>query len=384
MLWTHVLLPTQSIYFSTGRTADPSTWSQPRVAVPPFQGKYAVWGPVLHYAEDARELWLFYSRSGAFNSRGPGRNYPGGDVMLSTSSDGGMSWSSARVIYAFASAARGNASKVTANKLAKLADGTLLLPVWSEVHVATNTGASCAHVLRSTDNGATWTPHACLQNPDTWLIENSLAPTADGRVYQVFRTSVGKLYASKSVDRSGEQWPNATATALLNPNSKTFLFALDGDAGLVLAYNPSSSARTPLALAVSRDSGATFTEYVTLDDGGGACCCFHCCCARCNADADGVSARSRAQWGALRTRPALRSARRCGRRTRRTRRRASASLLLRRRRSRSEARRFRGRRRPRPASARGRRWLDERTASTGRGTRLPGVNGAFATPPLLQ
>lgn len=256
----------QSIFFKTGTVADPGSWTPHRVVV--AGGQYPVWGPVLHWENTTQALYMWYSVSGDFNTRGPGRAYPGGNIYQIISKDEGQTWGPPQLLLPFYSPSRGNVSKVTANKIGIAHDGTWMLPYWQEAHTANDTGKSCAGVLLSHDKGASWQESpAFIATDGTWLIENSLAQATNGSIYQVFRTTVGHMYASVS-DDVGETWSPAVPTDALNPNSKQFMFRRSDTGNLVLAYNPSSKARDPLALAQSTDSGATWHDFVTLDSGG--------------------------------------------------------------------------------------------------------------------
>ena len=65
----------------------------------------------------------------------------------------------------------------------------------------------------------------------------------------------------------GRSWSKLGATALPNPNS-----GIDGvtlaDGRLLLVYNHTSTARTPLNVAISRD-GKTWTPVVALESDAG-------------------------------------------------------------------------------------------------------------------
>lgn len=251
----------QAIYFRTSSDLAASWSSLTR----PVDTPLAVWGPVLHYEAATQRLWLFHSASGKHEARSGRGNasYPGGDIRVATSKDDGTTWTEPRTILSWA--ARGEISKVTANKMAVSANGTWVLPFWQEGHTKADRGPSCAGVLRSVDQGATWDPSACLASKAAgWLIENSLAPLADGRLLMVFRTRCGKMYKAFSSD-DGVTWTDPTATPLDNPNAKIALFRRSDGPGIILAYNPSTKHRSPLALATT-DDGEKWEPFVTIED----------------------------------------------------------------------------------------------------------------------
>lgn len=53
----------------------------------------------------------------------------------------------------------------------------------------------------------------------TWLIEGAMASSGGASWLQVFRTSVGFVYSSRS-DDDGWSWTPASPTHVRNPNSK--------------------------------------------------------------------------------------------------------------------------------------------------------------------
>mmetsp|Transcript_15113 Transcript_15113/g.32823 ORF Transcript_15113/g.32823 Transcript_15113/m.32823 type:complete len:364 (-) Transcript_15113:74-1165(-) len=240
-----------------------STWGAAFVLVPPYLGKYPVWGPVLQRHENGT-IYLFYSRSGAFNDRGDNRNFPGGDILVATTSaDLSQPWTHTEILK-FTD--RGNISKVTANKPAVLRSGRWILPIWREAHTANDTGTSCASTIISDDGGASFQgSDVCLHNNETWLIENAVADSSAGLV-MVFRSTSGFIWESTS-QNNGDTWTVAEPTTLPNPNSKVCMYLSKTADQLVVTYNPSATSRSPLAMA-SSSRGSSWTEDKTLVDTG--------------------------------------------------------------------------------------------------------------------
>jgi len=231
-------------------------------------GDYAVWGPVLHWDAAKSTLMLFYAQSGAFDPRAANRSNVGGDVNVISSADG-KTWSAPRTILPFKTADGLEVPKVTANKPIVLSKSqNLLLPFWQtpsnyEGVDARKEGKQKAGVLLSKDGGATFVPHYVPSTEK--VIENTLAETRNGSILQLFRTGTGHLYESWSHD-GGETWSSTVASSLPNPNAKTFMFT-DSYGDQIIAYNPTTKGRNPLALARSTDDGVTFKEYCNLDAG---------------------------------------------------------------------------------------------------------------------
>jgi len=260
--------PDQSIWFQVGTvTQSKAAFGRAKVVVSASSG-LPVWGPVLHFYQGV--LYLFYSDSGPWWSQ---NHLVGGDIKLIKSLDLGKSWGNASTILAFNGGGQyDGAAKVTANKLAVLPNGEWALPFWQETPKASTehgqlgawNNGSCAGVLLSSDHGESWTPHGCIGNH--YLIENTVAPIdSSGTVLMLGRSGGSPLYSSISRD-FGRSWTPSAPTTLPNPNSKVFMYARP-DFSLVLAYNPSTHGRKPLALAESKDGGKKWTTAVKFDDG---------------------------------------------------------------------------------------------------------------------
>ena len=85
---------------------------------------------------------------------------------------------------------------------------------------------------------------------------------------QMFRTMDRRVWTARSPD-GGVTWMDAAPIAeLKNPNSKISITAVtdsNGQRGLVLAYNPSETARTPLVLAHSVD-GRSWKDFALVEN----------------------------------------------------------------------------------------------------------------------
>ena len=83
------------------------------------------------------------------------------------------------------------------------------------------------------------------------------------RLYARSTARMGKVCVADSYD-DGKTWTQARPIDVLNPNSGIDAVNLK-DGRIVLIYNNTSSGRTPLNLAVSKD-GETFTMFNTLEN----------------------------------------------------------------------------------------------------------------------
>jgi predicted neuraminidase len=238
----------------------------------------ACWNPVLFHTKDGK-LWLYY-KTGTRPSTWTG--------LRKFSTDEGKTWSAAEALP------EGILGPIKDKPLV-LADGTIV------------SGSSVEHgkwdawVERSTDGGKTWTkagPITVTEKDDVpdeaFLAANTRA--ADGpdvevktKLYPPSTKTVGIIQPSvvqleghhlrfyaRSHSRSarivvsdsyddGKTWSAGRFIQMPNPNSGIDAVTLK-DGRIVLIYNHSVNARTPLNLAVSSD-GEHFMDFKTLENG---------------------------------------------------------------------------------------------------------------------
>ncbi len=131
-------------------------------------------------------------------------------------------------------------------------------------------------LLRSTDGGKTWKPGGDLYAtiPKTsphstgGLDEAGIVVLDDGRVMTLMRTSGTKLYQSWSKD-GGLTWETPRESTLTAHNSPAALWKLDGSSEVIVVWDNSPKARTPLCAAISKDGGKTWSEPRVIVDTGG-------------------------------------------------------------------------------------------------------------------
>jgi predicted neuraminidase len=147
------------------------------------------------------------------------------------------------------------------NKPIQVANGDLLCPS------STEHDGWQVHVESSSDLGKTWTRTGPLNDGRTIAaIQPSILLHADERMQMLCRTKQGRIAESWSSD-GGHTWSEVCLTSLQNPNSGTDALSLE-DGRQLLAYNPSSSWRSPLNIALSED-GRTWQDVLTLASGLG-------------------------------------------------------------------------------------------------------------------
>jgi predicted neuraminidase len=210
----------QHLEYSINRDGTGESWSDPtrlRLKLKPsvngtggWEERGGQWGPVLHN-DGLGKLWLFYSESREGCIRPPVEDYYpkryiiGGDIKVIKLDLRFGTWSMPELVYS--QNVDSSVPKVTANKLIVLSTGEWLLPFWRE-----KPGQICksnvkgtktsAGVLISTNKGRTWAGYAILQHSHSWLIENTLVEAKNGDLIMFFRTNLGFIVQSRSLDNS--------------------------------------------------------------------------------------------------------------------------------------------------------------------------------------
>ncbi len=205
--------------------------------------RFACWNPVLFQPPDA-PLLLFYKV-------GPDpRRWWG---MRIASKDGGKTWSSpVRLPHGILGPIK--------NKPVLLAGGVLLCPSSTEDWQR----GWQVHIESTPDRGQTWETTGPLNDGHTFgLIQPSILTYPDGRLQMLCRSRQQMIVALWSED-GGKTWNAPRSTSLPNPNSGTDAATLH-DGRQLLVYNHSTTARTPLNVALSPD-GETWQMAFTLED----------------------------------------------------------------------------------------------------------------------
>jgi predicted neuraminidase len=203
--------------------------------------RHPCWNPVL-FQPKRGPLLLFYKV-------GPSPGAWWG--MLRTSSDNGKSWSDARRLP------DGILGPIK-NKPVQLPNGDILCPTSSE-HAGWR-----VHFERSTDDGATWTATAPVNDGKViGAIQPSILFLGGDNLMAVGRTRQGRIFRINS-DDAGRTWGPMRLTTLPNPNAGTDAVTLR-DGRQLLVYNQSTGGRSPLNVAVSKD-GKTWQAALVLEN----------------------------------------------------------------------------------------------------------------------
>lgn len=229
-----------------------SGWSAPvELAREP---QIACWNPVLFHSADDR-LWLYYKYGPSPSEWVAARKF---------SLDEGLTWSPVEHLPA------GLLGPIRAKPLI-LENGVIISGTSVEAWLHWS-----IWIERSNDNGATWS----TIGPIPLAAGIAVSTTGTGRALGLIQPSVVhldghhlRLYARSTEDIAhicvsdslddGLTWSPARPLSLPNPNSGIDAVSLR-DGRIVLVYNNSTSARSPLNVAVSRD-GEHFQNFKTLE-----------------------------------------------------------------------------------------------------------------------
>jgi predicted neuraminidase len=220
-------------------------WSPPEVVA--RAPDVPTWNPVLFRAPRGR-LWIYYKVGPSPESWTGARKF---------SDDDGKTWQGPEYLPA------GLLGPIK-DKPIVLANGDIVAGSSTESYHSWS-----AWIERSTDGGNSWVRFGPIVIPGEpyGIIQPTLVELAPNRLRLFARSRQGKIYFADSSD-AGRTWSPARPTPLPNPNSGIDAVRLR-DGPILMVYNPSTRERTPLAVAVSRDGGDTWTKWLDLETGPG-------------------------------------------------------------------------------------------------------------------
>ena len=207
------------------------------------------WNPVLFPFRD--RLFLYYKK---------GKPIPRWYTCLRVLQDG--KWSEPDILVPGDLGGRGPVK----NKPILLKKGTICAPASLEYKRRPIRGRKWQAFADSSRDGLSWQAQKPIP-AGADLIQPSFWESATG-LHALLRSDAGAIYRSDSRD-GGITWSKARATKLPNNNSGIDT-AYDGRVYVV--YNPVGKnwgPRTPLAVSVSQDDGATWGETLLLEDAKG-------------------------------------------------------------------------------------------------------------------
>ncbi len=226
------------------------TWTDPAIACD--TPGIPCWNPVL-FSPDGINIILYFKS---------GKEIPQWKTLMSTSDDGGKTWSAYTEAFEGDIGGRGPVK----NKPIRLSDGTVIAPASIE-----KPGEWDAFVDISRDGGYTWgelckvpLDHEKLSGKG--VIQPTLWESKPGCVHMFLRSGEGFVYRSDSTDY-GVTWCEAYKTDIPNNNSGIDLIKTE-NGQLLLLCNPVGKnwgRRSPLSLLSSNDNGYTWSEQMTVD-----------------------------------------------------------------------------------------------------------------------
>lgn len=207
------------------------------------------WNPVLFLGPEGT-MWLLYK---------VGANPRSWSGAYLKSKDGGEAWSQPVILPA------GLLGPIK-NKPILLSDGRILCPSSVESYRAWT-----GWVESFNPDGTDWQRFGPIVYPGTnyGLIQPTLIEIGPGRIRAFLRSTrlIGSICVADS-DDGGRTWSPARRTTLPNPNSGIDAVRLESGA-VVMVYNHTDSARTPLNVAISHDGGEDWSAPKVLEDGPG-------------------------------------------------------------------------------------------------------------------
>lgn len=219
------------------------TWTEPEVAVrnpgqPP--------GNAVVFRDGLDRIWIVWGR---MESRRPIRRGSGwGEcrLMHRISTDDGMTWGEDRVF-------EDRLGWLPRNVPITLKSGELALPLSGRVGQTDG-----SFLLKTGDNGTTWERSGVIQGGS----QPTVVERSDGSLFVMMRKR-GRIAQSESSD-GGRTWSEAKQSELKNPDAGIAMTRLR-NGHLILVFNDSPMARTPLSIARSTDEGKTWETPMKLE-----------------------------------------------------------------------------------------------------------------------
>jgi predicted neuraminidase len=206
-----------------------------------------VGNPVL-FTDRHGKTWLFYVTVSV------GR-WSGSALNLKYTLDAGRSWTPARrlVLSPFL-----NLSTLVRTAPFYYADGTIALPAYHEFI------AQSPELIRLSADGEVL---GIKRMAPAGLLQPSIVPVGPTRAIALLRT-FAKGITEVDTEDAGKHWTDPRKLALPAPNSSIMAVRL-ADGRLLLAFNNCPTDRTNLSLAISKDSGLTWSVRYEFPEGAG-------------------------------------------------------------------------------------------------------------------
>lgn len=227
----------QAIFWSIKRKDE--DWTQPEIFL---QSTGNALGQPLFFLNPNGQLWFFFVKVNnprhhqmKFDSPPPKDSWYSAKPYFIKSDDNGKSWKSPQNLIDYPG--------LMVRSKPLLVNRKIILPVYDEIKWESK-------MLISKDNGISWSITDPIITPNG-NIQPTIFVGLNGSLIAYLRPggNGGFLWRTISKD-DGETWTNPTKTNIPNPNSGFDLIKLNSG-NLLLAYNNSSTHRTPLSIAIS-------------------------------------------------------------------------------------------------------------------------------------
>lgn len=238
------------------------SWGEKRVRVTNNPGDVNVYNTNFLRLPDGELLYLYMR----YNVLAPGKP-PVTSVCLCRSRDDGETFSAPTPVW------ERQPMACASGVIKRLRGGRIILPIGRQTGaIWSATDHEVLGAMLSDDDGRTWrASRNWVDLPLRGAMEAHVEELRDGRIMMVMRTQLGAVFQSHSAD-GGETWSKPQTTGLRQPETCPELIRLStGDLLVVWCnaeYDPAFTShfgkRSPLAAAISRDEGATWTHVKNL------------------------------------------------------------------------------------------------------------------------
>lgn len=237
----------QTLYLARRRAGE-RTWQEPQALL---RGPRPLPGNGVIFVDGKSRVWIVWCRMESARPIGRGQGWHNCRLMYRTSSDHGMTWTKdAEFLDARLRA-------VPRNPPLKRANGDLVLPVEAidgEVEGST--------FLLGSQGGDTWRQGEFTAGGS----QPAVVERQDGSLFALMRIAP-RITQIESRD-GGQTWSKAVPSVLRNPDSGISMTRL-ANGHLVVVFNDSELARTPLSIARSLDEGRTWETPLHLESNPG-------------------------------------------------------------------------------------------------------------------
>lgn len=251
--------PDVAVYLSVRSAGNEQGWSEPRVVADPVSTSKELGrlvrkvGNPVIFCDSDERLWLIYVTM-------PFGGWSGSSLNLKTSLDSGTTWSESKrlTLSPFF-----NVSELVRNNPIPLENGGFAVPIYHEcmtvfpemLRIYTDPSGRDMMSWQKTKMAAT-----------RGLIQPTIVAWSRHSATVFYRsTSERKAIALATTKDAGATWSEPAYLDLPNPNSALNALLLP-EGRILMAFNDSTSSRENLRLAVSNDQGAHWTRIATLED----------------------------------------------------------------------------------------------------------------------